>query len=165
MSSEVPLVHQVNVRMAFLNLFILLICVAIAALLLWERLAYFSLVVGALVCLVYAVIASELLLSHHNMGMRMLKQRRFAEAIESFQRSYDFFTRHTWIDRYRAIVLLRSTHQTFREIALLNIAACHGYLGSKAQMKAFYERVRHEFPGSSMAASALQFIAMIESAD
>lgn len=59
---------------------------------------------------------------HHRAGMRNLKKNNFSEALICFQKSELFFTRHSWIDRYRFITMFASSAYSYREMALQNQA-------------------------------------------
>ncbi|MCM1183861.1 MAG: tetratricopeptide repeat protein [Roseburia sp.] len=95
---------------------------------------------------------------NHRKGMRLFKAGSYAQAIEEYQKSYDFFTKHAWVDKYRYITLMSSSRMSYREMALLNIAYCHAQLGNGAKAIACYEAVLREFPDSQMAQSALQML-------
>ncbi len=84
------------------------------------------------------------------------------EAGAEFKLSYDFFTRHPWIDDWRFITLLSSSRVSYREMALLNMAFCHAQEGDGVKAKEFYQRTLKEFPDSGMAKASLR---MIESAE
>lgn len=71
----------------------------------------------------------SLLLQEHRAGMKLTKKERFTEAIQHFEKSYEFFTRHTWMDKYRYLALLSSGRLSYREMALINIAFCSGQAG------------------------------------
>ena len=96
---------------------------------------------------------------HHRMGMRNYKKGNFEKAMGYFEKSHDFFRRHPWIDKYRYITLLSSTRISYREMALLNIAFCHGQIGNGRESKEFYESALAEFPDSEIAKAALRMIA------
>ena len=45
-----------------------------------------------------------------------------SEAINEFQKSYDFFEKNQWVDKYRYLTLLTASKSSYREMALNNIA-------------------------------------------
>ena len=47
---------------------------------------------------------------------------------------------------------------TLRPMALVNIAFCHGQMGSGQLAKAYYERALQEFPNSGIATAALRML-------
>ncbi|MDH3639811.1 MAG: hypothetical protein OES09_15310, partial [Gammaproteobacteria bacterium] len=46
-------------------------------------------------------------------------------AIDQFQRSYDFFSKHYWLDKYRGVTMMSPSIWSYREMALMNIASVH----------------------------------------
>lgn len=96
---------------------------------------------------------------HHRMGMRHFKKGNFEVAIQHFEKSYDFFHNHPWVDKYRYITLLSSTRASYREMALLNIAFSHSQIGNGRQAKDYYEKALAEFPDSEIAKSSLRMMA------
>lgn len=96
--------------------------------------------------------------AHHRKGMRLYKKERFAEAAAQFEKSYEFFSRHAWLDRWRAVTMLSSSRVSYREMALLNIAFCLVQTGKREQAAALYRRVLDEFPGSKVAQTALRML-------
>ena len=88
---------------------------------------------------------------HHRKGMKLIKNENFPEAIKAFGASYEFFTAHHWLDRHRHLILLSSSAVSYKEMALLNVAYCHGQLGQVKEMKAQYEKVLERFPLSKTA--------------
>ena len=87
------------------------------------------------------------------------------KAIEEFKKSYNFFCRHTWIDKYRCITLLSSRRSSYTEMALLNIAFCYTQSKNAKLSKEYYQKVLEFFPESEMAKSALNMISSFESED
>ncbi len=67
----------------------------------------------------------------HRRGMRLYRSQQYAAAIQSFGESYDFFARHEWIDRFRAITMMSPSAISYREMALCNIAFGHRKLNPK----------------------------------
>ena len=47
----------------------------------------------------------------------------------------EFFKRYNWIDKYRFVVLLSLSRISYTEMALANIAFCHGQLGEGGKSK------------------------------
>jgi tetratricopeptide (TPR) repeat protein len=134
----------------------------LSAALFWSRYGYLSLALGVIIHLVYSYGASWIPLRFQRRGIRLVKQGLFEEAIAEYEKSYVFFSNNLWIDRFRHVILLVPTQWAFRELALLNIAYCHGQLGNKIETIAAYERVLQEFPDNYMAQTSLKFITTIE---
>lgn len=92
-------------------------------------------------------------------GMRLFNKGQYEGAIEEFQKSYSFFTKHSWIDKYRVIFVLSLSQISFKEMAMLNIALCYSQIGDGVKSKEYYEQVLYEFPDSEIAKSALRMFA------
>lgn len=123
--------------------------------------AYFAglepfIVIGAAAYLGISFGLRRLVPQDHRAGMALFRQERFAEALPHFQRSYEFFTRHRWLDDWRFITLLSSSRISYREMALLNVAYCYGQTGDGERSREYYQRVAQEFPGSRIAEASLR---------
>lgn len=94
----------------------------------------------------------------HNKGMKYVKKDKFAEAIPCFERSYDFFTKNNWVDKYRFITLLSSSAMSYREMSLTNIALCYAQLGDDEKAREYYQITLQEFPKSEIAKSGLNIL-------
>ena len=94
----------------------------------------------------------------HNKGMKLVKKDNFAEAIPFFERSYVFFTKNNWVDKYRFITLLSSSAMTYREMSLTNIALCYAQLGDDSKAREYYQITLQEFPKSEIAKSGLNLL-------
>ncbi len=98
----------------------------------------------------------------HRKDIKKVNSGNFKEAIGDFEKSYNFFERNEWIDKYRFITLLSSSKMHYREMALANIAFCYGQIGNGEESKTYYERTLKEFPENVLAKSALKMISSIE---
>lgn len=94
----------------------------------------------------------------HNKGMKYVKKDKFAEAIPCFEKSYNFFTENSWIDKYRFMTLLSSSAMSYREMSLTNIALSYAQLGDSFRAREYYEKTLHEFPKSEIAKSGLSLL-------
>ena len=113
-------------------------------------------VVGTAAYMVLSIGLRRLVPRDHRAGVALFRRERFADAIPRFQRSYEFFTRHRWLDDWRFIALLSSSRISYREMALLNVAYCYGQMGDGERSLECYQRVAQEFPGSRIAEAALR---------
>lgn len=118
-------------------------------------------VVGAAVYLVISFGLRRFIPRDHRAGIALSRREMFAQALPCFERSYEFFTRHRWLDDWRFITLLSSSRISYREMALLNIAFCYGQTGEGKKSLEYYERVAREFLDSRIAEASLK---MFESA-
>ena len=92
----------------------------------------------------------------HNKGIKLIKQEKFEEAIPHFKNSVDFFTKHSWIDKYRSITLLISSRRSFREISLCNLAYCLTQVKRVEEARKMYEDVLIEYPNNIVAKAVLK---------
>lgn len=118
---------------------------------LWGPIAYFALLIGL----------RTLVPRDHRRGIRHVRRGQYELARNCFLESYAFFTRHAWIDRYRAIALLSPSYMSYREMALCNAAFCSMQAGDGKRGEQLYRQALEEFPDSGTASAALN---MIESA-
>jgi tetratricopeptide (TPR) repeat protein len=120
-----------------------------------------GMILGAAVYLTYSIGSRMLIARDHRRGMRLVHNQEYAAAIQAFEDSYSFFARNTWIDRFRAVVMMSASGISYREMALCNIAFCHSQLGDGEKAGSYYRQALDEFPNSGLATAALR---MIESA-
>jgi tetratricopeptide (TPR) repeat protein len=159
-TTKLPVARRISWQALGVQLAALAVSLAACRLLLGPH--PWSLLCGVLVYLVYARGARAVLLRHHAAGIAALRARQFQEAVLEFEASYAFLERHPSIDRYRAVLLLSPSAQSFREMALLNAAFAHLQLGHAAEAKALYQRTLGQFPASATAAAALSWLAAVE---
>ncbi len=115
-----------------------------------------SIAAGLVVYLVYSQTVRRLAGRNMFRGHKLLTKEAYAEAIEAYQRAYQFFSRHSWLDKYRALVLLNSSAYSYREIALCNVAFAHGQMGDGKKAIEIYRRTLAEFPECPLAKTSLQ---------
>lgn len=96
--------------------------------------------------------------SDHRQGMTLVKQKNFQEAIRYFQKSYDFFNKHSWVDKYRFLTLLSSSKICYREMALNNIAFCFEQIGDGDKAIEYYTRTLTEYPDNELAKAGLNLL-------
>jgi len=111
---------------------------------------------GAGVYLVYSYGSRLLLARSHRVGIQATAEGRHEEAIRHFRASYEFFTRHSWLDRWRSFFLMSPSAASYREMALVNVAFCQAQLGRGEDARASYERAAAEFPDSPLATAGLK---------
>ena len=108
--------------------------------------------------LAYSFGSRAVLAREHKAGMRQVKRGDFGAAIPFFERSFDFFERHAWLDRWRAITLMSSSRISYREMALVNVAFCYSKTGEGERAEAYYRRALDAFPDSVIARTALRLV-------
>ena len=117
---------------------------------------------GAAVYFIYLFASRKFIPRAHRRGIRLSQAQQFEEAIRSHEESYEFFTRHSWLDRYRSITMMSSSAISYREMALLNIAFAYSQIGNGEKAKKCYQRALKEFPDSVMATAALRMMESVE---
>ena len=117
---------------------------------------------GSLTYLAISFCLRNLLTKNFIQGMKLVKQQDFSSAIPFFEKSVIFFTKNSWVDKFRFITLLSSSKMSYKEMGLCNIAFCYGQTGNGVKAKEYYERTLDEFPNSGIASTALKFINSFE---
>ncbi len=157
MASKRPLIKQVSLNSIALQILIVWAMMGLA------RHAGFNdpFVPIAIVYLCLFIGLRKMIPKNHRRGVAFLRAKEYEKAAREFDASYRFFERHPWLDRFRYLTLLSASRISYREMALLNSAYCHGLIGDGRKMKEFYEKTLQQFPLSEIAKISLQ---MIESA-
>lgn len=159
--SPAPVVRQTSWKAVIIQSIVLGGAITLLALL--TELQFNQVILAVcLAYIAYAVGVREIVARHHRQGMRRVHAGDFAGAIPLFERSYEFFSRHLWLDRFRHLLLASSSSISYREMSLVNIAFCYGQIGDGTQCRAYYERALREFPGSAISSSALNLITASE---
>jgi len=112
---------------------------------------------GAIGQLILWLIIRNTYAKFHKQGMDLVKQGKYLDAIPFFENSYQNFTKHSWVDKYRHF-LGSSSKITYKEMDLNNIAFCYGQSGEKEKSIEFYRRTLSEYPESGIAKAALNMI-------
>ena len=163
MSYRTPIIRQISWRQSIPQMIILTGIIAISIFLLKGTTPiYNSIMLAAGIYLLYSFGSRYLILTAHRRGIRLFRNHNYSDAIGEFEKSYEFFSRHPWIDQWRSVILLSSSAVGYREMALLNIAFCYGQIGQGNKAKEHYQRVLSEFPGSGIATAALKMIDSVE---
>jgi tetratricopeptide (TPR) repeat protein len=150
-----PLVRPVSWSVTAIHLVLMAALIAVA----WTFLQpAAALCVGSGMYLAYSLGSRSLLTRAHRKGVRLSRTGRYSEAIHAYEESFRFFSRHPWLDRFRAIAMLSPAALSYREMALCNMAFCHAQLGQGAKAKDLYRAVLAEFPGNALAATSLLMI-------
>lgn len=158
MSSKTPFVRQVSWIMVVPQIVAMVASVCIVHIVLRPDVFSVSLILGCGVYLAYSIGSRQFIASAHRTGIRLSRRGKFQAAIPQYERSYQFFTRHEWIDRFRSLVLMSPSATSYREMALVNIAFCHAQLGNAELAKLYYQKTLEKFPGSLMATTSLKMI-------
>ncbi len=120
------------------------------------------LILGALTWAVFAIGLRNLIAKKHRQGIKLVKQQKFTEAIPFFEKSFEYFTKNKWVDKYRFLTLLSISKMGYRESALCNIAFCYSQTGDGLKAKEYYKQTLKEYPENGLALASLK---MLDSAD
>ncbi len=154
MTSSLPIVRQISWFSVVPQLAVLSAIIAIARTLDTPN----PVAVGVACYLALSLTLRTQIPSAHRRGIKLFKQEKFYEAVPQFEISYEFFSRHAWIDRWRAITLLSSSRTSYKEMALLNVAFCLGQCGQSDEAIKIYKRALVEFPGSKLAETSIRML-------
>jgi tetratricopeptide (TPR) repeat protein len=119
--------------------------------LVWQKLSTGNpLLNGALSYYALSIVLRTLVPRNHRKGINEIKKERYEEAIPSFEKSYAFFSKFSWLDKYRLLVLLSSSKMSYKQMALNNIAFCYSIKGDRLKSIDYYHRIMTEFPKQKM---------------
>lgn len=122
--------------------------------LLWYRLNTNNpLLNGALSYYALSLVLRTLVPRNHRRGINEIKNERYEDAISSFEKSYAFFSKFGWLDKYRLLLLLSSSKMSYKQMALNNIAFCYSIKGDRLKSIEYYHRIMTEFPKQKMSES------------
>lgn len=154
MSSKTPTVRQAN-WFALIPQFLVMGLIYLA----WQQFSPSEAVIYmAATYFVLSYLLRTQIPKPHREGMKLVKSEAFAEAIPYFEKSYEFFGKYNWVDKYRFITLLSSSRMTYQEMALANIGFCYGQLGNGEKSKEYYTRTLEEFPENGLAKASLRML-------
>jgi len=95
------------------------------------------------------------------MGMKLLKEAKFEQAIPFFQKTIDFYTKYSWVDRFRFLLLISSSRKTIRESSISNLAYCYLQIGDVERAKKIYMNLLEQYPLNNNAISMLNTINLV----
>lgn len=112
MASKLPIVRQT----AWLSILIYFgfIAVFTAVLGLLTKSFGGGLCLASLLYLTARLLLGSLVPRNHRRGIALSRSGDYSLAIREYEKSYAFFTRHSWIDRYRYIVLLSASRISYK---------------------------------------------------
>ena len=154
MSSKTPVVRQ----MAWLSIIPQLLVMGIIILIWYQFNKSDFIIYGAITYLVISQLLRRTITNEHGKGMVKIKRKEFEAAIPHFKKSYEFFKKNDWIDKFRFLTLLSSGKMEYKEMALNNIAFCYGQTGNGQMSKEYYEKLLEEYPNNEMAKIGLRFL-------
>ena len=160
MSSKTPEIRQAAGISVLPKLLFMVLRIFIASLFVESLMS--ALYIGLLAYLIMLLALRHAIPQNHRKGISLVRTGNYRSAIDEFQKSYDFFAKHPWLDKYRFITLLSSGRISYTEMALVNIAFCHSQTNSGKLAKQYYEKTLELFPDSRMAITSLNIITAAE---
>jgi tetratricopeptide (TPR) repeat protein len=94
----------------------------------------------------------------HRKGMRHIRKMEYDKAIPYFEGSYEFYTRNSFLDKYRAYLMLSASLMFYKEMALNNIGFCYSQMDKKEEAIFYYRKCVEEYPNCTMAKVALKML-------
>lgn len=166
MSAAEPVIYQPSYKARIVHFFFYL-CLGLLFVYLWNVLPNHRYLPFVLLFLViaYTVGTNWVIQSRIMKAVRMLEQDGVDKAVAEMKRIVAFFERYSWIDRYRAIVVLNSSAIGFREMALYNIGYFYLQAGHKSEAKDAFRRVLDLYPENILAKRSLKTFDTIEQSD
>lgn len=152
--SRTPIVRPVSPLGVVVNLGIVLGFVAAGAFFTEKHGA----VIGCCGYLFLSLLLRSVIARHHRRAITSCKRQQYARAIPEFEKSVEFFRRHPWLDRWRAVTMFSTAAMHYREMALVSLGFCHSQLGDGVQSRRYYEQALAEFPANGMAEAALRIL-------
>ena len=154
MSSNPPVVQQVAWISLIPQIAFILILISI-----YNHLGYSnSEIYGAFTYLFLSTALRYFIPKNHRIGLSLTRSKQFEKAIPEYEKSYEFFSKNDWIDKYRFLTLMSSSKMNYKEMALCNIAFCYSQLGNGAKSIEYYQKTVEEFPENQIAQSALKML-------
>lgn len=117
----------------------------------------------ALICLNLIVyLASTSFVGYYQKGNELFGAGKYGESIEQYRKSYEFFAKYTWLDRYRSVLLFLDDEETLRERSLHSMAVAYVELGEIEKAKETLCHTLGKFPNCESAQFYLDLISAVE---
>jgi tetratricopeptide (TPR) repeat protein len=91
-------------------------------------------------------------------GIQLIKEEKFEQAIPFIQKTVDYYTKNSWIDKFRFLLLISSSKSTIRESSICNLAYCYLQIGETKKSREIYQGVLTQYPKNKNAKSMLNTI-------
>jgi tetratricopeptide (TPR) repeat protein len=156
MSSKVPFVKQETVWLAIIP-HILVIGILCMVYYQWDRKNYFVFGFFTYLIIWYGLRTMAFPKEVHK-SIRLIKEEKFGEAIPYIERSIEFYNKHSWIDKYRFLLMVSSSKRGIRESSICNLGFCLLQIGQVKAAKEVYEDVLRQYPENTVAIIQLRTI-------
>lgn len=102
------------------------------------------------VFILYSFLGRMIFSFHQRQGMRLLRLKKFEQALDQFRKSELYFKKYPWLDRFRFFFMLSASKLTFREMALLNQGYCLIMTGKLSEASLHFQNIRFEHPQNTV---------------
>lgn len=99
-----------------------------------------------------------LILKDNYKGVQLAKKQKIEEAMQSFQDGLNYLSKHSWIDKYRWLVLFSASKYTYREIIMCNVASCLIRMNRKDEASILLNSINEQYPGNKLASAMITII-------
>ncbi|MBN1598772.1 MAG: hypothetical protein JW894_10790 [Bacteroidales bacterium] len=141
-SKKIPKIHKTSYTALIPQFAILLIIAFIFYLLQVPRYAIMSVAIYLLLSFYLKILIPR----WHRKGIFYLKKGELEASVYAFKKSFIFFTRYQWIDKYRAFTLFSISSLSYTEMALMNIIFCYNQMGDNKKAEEHRKILKEIFP-------------------
>lgn len=113
--------------------------------------------VGGSLLMLYVLLSRLIFTGDHQLALWHLAHQEYELAIPRLEASFEYFTRRTWLDRLRFVLMLSPTGYRYREMAMLGLGYCHAQLGHTEALD-WYARCHAAYPHNPTAKAALALL-------
>jgi tetratricopeptide (TPR) repeat protein len=100
----------------------------------------------------------RILTREHRRGMAAYRAGDFQKAISHFEINLRYFSSHPKLDAWRSLIFAVASRNSYRVMAIGNIAYCSAHLGDGAKAIELYEQVLREVPDHAVAKASLKML-------
>ena len=112
-------------------------------------------IIASVTYLVLSKLSRNSFLKYHKNAIDHWAIYNYEMAISEFKASYEFFDRHKFLDKYRFVTMFDSSPNSYREMAIFNIAYCYGELGDNDAKEKCKDKLLELFPNGQIAKAIL----------
>ncbi|MCB1160144.1 MAG: tetratricopeptide repeat protein [Leptospiraceae bacterium] len=138
-------------------LFILFISYFIHKYTIFDRLSI-DVLLAIFIMVVYRIILKYTFLFQYTKGLQVSSEEQFMAAIEHFYKSYLFFRKYHFLDRFRAVFLLNVSSYSYAEMSLCNLGYCYAKLNQYQEADNHYKTCLEINPNNKLASTGLSLL-------
>ena len=144
MASKIPVIRNTRFSYFIPQFAIMLLLILIVGMFNYT----YAIILGICLYFILSMYLKIIIPKWHRKGVFALKKGAIEAAIIAFDRSYAYFKKNAWIDKYRAFTLLSTSQFSYTEMALMNIIYCFEKMGNTTKAKQYHKKLQVEFPGN-----------------